>query len=274
MSAAQDSAPIAWQLVSDGRAEYEPGFVFGGVPTDELDAAGIGPIVTTPYNALLVTVGRRVILVDAGIGELAGEDDDTGRLLDALAAAGVAPTDVHDVIVTHAHPDHVGGLTVGGWPTFARARHHVSTPEIDFWLGPRPQERLFAPAAEELVGAARSALTTLQDADLLVACAPDAQIAPGVRLVAAPGHTPGHVAVAVDDGGTGLLYLADALLHEQELAHTGWTAVVDTDPVLTVATRRALLERAAARGMLVAGYHLDAAMHVSRDGDGYRREPA
>jgi glyoxylase-like metal-dependent hydrolase (beta-lactamase superfamily II) len=178
MSAAQEPEPIAWQLVSDGQAEYERGFIFGGADPEELDAAGIGNVVVTPFNALLVQSGRRVIVVDAGIGELAGEEGEgAGLLLDSLREVGIAPTDVQDVIVTHAHPDHVGGLTTGGWPTFARARHYVSAPEVDFWLGPHPEKRLFAPAAGALVGAARSALTALQDADLLVACAPDAQIA-------------------------------------------------------------------------------------------------
>jgi glyoxylase-like metal-dependent hydrolase (beta-lactamase superfamily II) len=275
MSAAQDPEPIAWQLVSDGQADYERGFIFGRVAPEELDAAGIGSVVVTPFNALLVRSGRRVILVDAGLGELAGEEaEGAGLLLDSLGAAGVAPTDVHDVIVTHAHPDHVGGLTSGGWPTFPRARHHVSAPEVDFWLGPHPEQRLFAPAAEVLVGAARAALTTLQDADLLVACAPDAQIAPGVRLVPAPGHTPGHVAVAIDDGGDTLLYLADVLLHEEELAHPEWTSVVDTDPAATVATRRAILDRAVEAGARIAGFHLESVMRLSRDGGGYRQEAA
>jgi len=275
MSAAHDAEPIAWQLVSDGHAEYERDFIFGGVNPAELEAAGIGHVVVTPFNALLVRSGRRVILVDSGIGELAGEEGEgAGLLLDSLRAAGVAPTDVHDVIVTHAHPDHVGGLTAGGWPTFARARHHVSAPEVDFWLGQDPQERLCAPAADVLVGAARAALITLQDADLLVACAPDAQIAPGVRLVPAPGHTPGHVAVAVDDGGDTLLYLADVLLHEEELAHPEWTSVVDTDPATAVATRRAILDRAVEVGARIAGFHLESVMRLARDGDGYRQERA
>jgi glyoxylase-like metal-dependent hydrolase (beta-lactamase superfamily II) len=95
-----------------------------------------------------------------------------------------------------------------------------------------------------------------------------------VRLVPAPGHTPGHVAVAVDGGGDTLLYLADVLLHEEELAHPEWTSVVDTDPAATVATRRAILDRAVQAGARIAGYHLESAMRLSHDGDGYRGQRA
>ena len=270
---ASDPAPIAWRLVSDGEVTYEREIIFGGVAAAELDAAGIGSEVVTPYHALLVTTGGRVILVDAGLGELAGAMGGTaGRLVDSLSDVGLRPAEIDDVVITHAHADHVGGLTSGGRPMFDRARHHVTRQELDFWLGERPEERLFAPLAEMLVGTARSALTTLRDAGLLRPRDPDAVIAPGVRLLSAPGHTPGHVAVELDNGGDTMLYLSDTVLHEQQFANPEWTSAVDTDPAETVATRRAILDRAAERGTLVAGFHLPNLARVSRARRGYRLE--
>lgn len=270
-----DQAPIAWRLVSDGDVAYEREIIFAGVAAAELDAAGIGSEVVTPYHALLVTTGGRVILVDAGLGELAGAMGGTaGRLVDSLRDVGLRPAEIDDVVITHAHADHVGGLTTGGRPTFDRARHHVTRHELDFWLGEQPSERLFAPLAEMLVASARSAFTALQKAGLLRSCDPDAVIAPGVRLVPAPGHTPGHVAVELDNGGDTMLYLSDTVLHEQQFAHPEWTSAVDTDPAQTVVTRRAILDHAAERGTLVAGFHLPKLARVSRAGHGYGLESA
>jgi glyoxylase-like metal-dependent hydrolase (beta-lactamase superfamily II) len=125
-----------------------------------------------------------------------------------------------------------------------------------------------------LISTARAALAALDDGGLLAPCEPDAEIAPGVRLIAAPGHTPGHVAVELDNGGDSLLYLADVVLHEEQFAHPDWTSVVDVDPEMTVATRRVLLDQAVTRGAMVAGFHLRDATRLSRDGPRYRAERA
>jgi glyoxylase-like metal-dependent hydrolase (beta-lactamase superfamily II) len=274
MSPAVSSQRISWQRVSDGAGTYPTGLVFPGVDAETLAEAGIGDQVTTPYYAVLVTVDGSRVLVDAGLGEMAAAMGGTaGRLVAELGAIGVEPDDIDDVIVSHAHPDHVGGLLTAGRPTFARARHHLSRAERDFWLAPNPQERLFPAMADTMVTAARGTIQALDDAGLLALCEPGAEPVSGIRLVDTPGHTPGHVAVEVDTGDDTLLYAADAFIDELQLEHPDWTALFDTDDADTVASRRALLDRAVERGAIVAAYHLERTGRIVRAGDVYRFEP-
>jgi glyoxylase-like metal-dependent hydrolase (beta-lactamase superfamily II) len=268
------SPPAHAQYVSDGAGTYPTGIVFPGADAETLRAAGIGETVTTPYHAVLVTVNGRRILVDAGMGELAVKTGGTaGRLVGELRAIGIEPADVDDVIMTHAHADHVGGLVTGGEPTFARARHHLPRAEHDFWLGPAPQERLFPALADAMIATARSTIQVLDAAGLLDLCEADAEPADGMRLLDAPGHTPGHVAVEIDTGDGTILYAADAFVHELQLEHPDWTAAFDADADDTVASRRRLLDHAAESGAIVAAFHVGRRGRVARNGSGYRLEP-
>jgi glyoxylase-like metal-dependent hydrolase (beta-lactamase superfamily II) len=124
-----------------------------------------------------------------------------------------------------------------------------------------------------LVATARSTIQALDDAGLLVLCAPGAELASGVGLLDAPGHTPGHVAVEIDTSDETFLYVADAFVHELQLDHPDWTAAFDTDAADTVATRRRLLDRAVERGAIVAAFHIGRTGRVARTGSGYRFEP-
>jgi glyoxylase-like metal-dependent hydrolase (beta-lactamase superfamily II) len=274
-STASSSHQASWQRVSDGAGTYPTAIAFNGVDADTLRAAGIGDELTTPYNAVLVTIDGRRILIDAGLGERAAVTGGTaGRLVGELRAMGVEPAGIDDVIITHAHADHVGGLITNGEPTFARARHHLPRAERDFWLGPAPHERLFAPLADAMVNTARSTIQALDDAGLLDIREPGTELASGVRLLDAPGHTPGHVAVEIEAGDDTVLYVADAFVHELQLEQPDWTGVLDTDAADTVVTRRRLLDHAVERGALVAAYHLGRTGRVARAGSAYRFEPA
>jgi Metallo-beta-lactamase superfamily len=110
------------QRVSDGAGTYSTEIVFTGVDADTLRAAGIGDKVTTPYHGVLVTSNGRRMLVEAGLGEGAAVTGGTGgRLVGELRAMGVEPADIDEVIISHAHADHIGGVITDGEPTFARA---------------------------------------------------------------------------------------------------------------------------------------------------------
>jgi glyoxylase-like metal-dependent hydrolase (beta-lactamase superfamily II) len=271
MSQTVRAQPISCQRVSDGAGTYPTGIVFPGVDADTLQAAGIGDQVTTPYHAVLVTTNGRRILVDAGMGEFAVKTGGTaGRLVGELRAIGVEPVGIDDVIMTHVHADHVGGLITRGGPTFTRARHHLPRAERDFWLGPAPQERLFPALADAMVGTARATIQALESAGLVDICEPGTEVANGVRIVDAPGHTPGHVAVEIDAGDETILYVADAFVHELQLEHPDWTAAFDADADATVTTRRRLLDHAIERGAVVHAFHVGRTGRMVRAGSGYR----
>ena len=100
------------------------------------------------------------------------------------------------------------------------------------------------------------------------------ELANGVRILDAPGHTPGHVAVEINTGDDTFFYVADAFVHELQLEHPDWTAAFDTDATDTVATRRRLLDQAVERGAFVAAFHVGRTGRVARAGGAYRLEPA
>jgi glyoxylase-like metal-dependent hydrolase (beta-lactamase superfamily II) len=267
----------AVEIVADGVAAYEVAEVFPGVEPallatlleGRLNPDGSLPV---PYHPLLVRTADGPILLDAGAGEeLAAEwGAAIGRIEASLAAAGVTPDEIALVLITHAHADHIGGLTVVRdgvrVPRYPHARHVMSAVEWDYWLEPG-----HAPAADAYLAAiARLHLPPLRQAGLLELTDGTVEVAPGVRIVPAPGHTPGHVAIEIESGAAELLALGDAVFHEGDFAHPDWTTHMDADPVQTVATRRRLLHRAAPRRSLIHGFHLAELGHVERAGEAYR----
>jgi glyoxylase-like metal-dependent hydrolase (beta-lactamase superfamily II) len=271
----QPAGPIEWQLVSDGAMTYPRELILPDGAAGELDAAGVAGSVTTPFNSLLARTGGRLVLVDGGLGATAATmQAPAGQLLSALAALGVEPGDIDDVIVTHAHGDHVGGLFAGDNPTFRRARHHLGRAEWGFWMEQDPHPRLPADLAPLLIDVARAALSVLGRARVLEFIDGDIEVAPGVGVRHAPGHTPGHLVVELNNGGDPLLYLADAVIHELQFEHPTWTSPLDVDAELTVHTRARLLAWASEEQFLVAGFHLMRTGRLTPTQTAYRFDPA
>jgi glyoxylase-like metal-dependent hydrolase (beta-lactamase superfamily II) len=273
-------------VVNDGSYTVPAPFVAANAPLDqlaqELEALG-QPMdaYRATINNLLINTGEHLVLVDAGFGA-AGQADfpDTGKLLPALATQGIAPTDIDIVIVTHLHGDHVdGALDPLGKLNFPRARHVINREERAFWWAEPDLAEMLLPdeVRQSFRDGAKERLTALGAA--LEHVEPDAEVAPGVRLIAAGGHTPGHVAVEVTSAGETLLHIVDAaadpVLH---LRHPDWVLASDTLPELAVRTRRQLFERAANERLLVLGYHFPfpGLGHARSAGDGWvweRSEP-
>lgn len=260
---------VIGQVVTDGGFAYQPDFLFANVPLEQLRRELAGRLGTegtlwTPYDCVLLRTPTRTVLVDAGGGS--SFSSTTGRLVSSLAAAGVRPADIDVVVVTHAHVDHIGGLVENGALVFQGARHVLSRVEWAAWTS----EEVLSHLPAVLADPARLVLPKLERAGLADLVEGETEVAPGVHLVPAHGHTPGHSVVAVRSGEEELVLLADSMFDELSLAHPEWAAVPDMDPDQTVATRRRLLDHAVADSVAVLGYHFSGIHRVERAGSGYR----
>ena len=203
------------------------------------------------YTCLLIRTGEHLALVDTGAGSLGPT---TGQLPLTLAQLGIGPSDIDLVVITHAHPDHLGGNTdAQGELRFPTAQWVMSEREWQFWTGGEAERELPEHGRDVLLGFALRNLSVIKDRVRLVSG--DEEILPGIRVVPAPGHTPGHVAVIVQSKGQSLYGLSDVVLHPAHMREPQWVAVVDMLPTQTVATRRSLLGAAAAEEALVMAFH-------------------
>lgn len=258
-------------VLHDADAPVPAGALFPELDEADVRArSGVGPDELLPgvISALLVERDRHLVLVDAGLGPARG-----GGVHATLAELGVSRETIDVVVISHGHGDHVGGLLLGdGDPAFPNARHVVHGAESRFWLdaawegGERGPFRLPAHVAET----ARRVLPALDAAGLLDVVESEAEVAPGVLALAAPGHTPGHLAAIVHDGDDALLWAADAFVHPANVADPWPASRMDTDRELTVSTRRALLDRTVERRALFAATHFRARGRVVRTPDGHR----
>jgi glyoxylase-like metal-dependent hydrolase (beta-lactamase superfamily II) len=250
-------------LVLDGHFAYphpRPTFL-ANLPEAEQEAAirayGLDPTTwheyLSPYPSLVVDTGRHRVLVDTGAGSLGPL---TGQLQPNLLSAGIDPETIDTVILTHRHADHIGGnLTAQGKPAFANARHVMWKDEWDFWTHSPDLSPLLFPdfIKQALVDVAAAQLPPIEPH--LELLDHEGEIVPGIMALAAPGHTPGHIALAIQSDGQRFLHLVDTVLHPIQLSHPASFSVADYDPAQTIANRRRLLDRAAAEGTLTMLFH-------------------
>jgi glyoxylase-like metal-dependent hydrolase (beta-lactamase superfamily II) len=266
---------ITCTIIRDGTASYPAELVFTGAD-DQLMRAGLGQRlsdtdeVISHYDCALLETPTSRILIDTGLGLLAEVNGTpAGRLLASLADAGYRPEDIDVVLLSHAHPDHIGGLLTEGRPTFSRARHVMSSVEWYHWTA----EASLAAMPEMMAAPARALLPPLDAAGCVDLIDGDSEVVPGVHLLPAPGHTPGHCVVGVTSAGASLVLLADAIIDELQFSHPEWTSAFDQLPEQTVATRDRLLSDAAASGSHLMAYHIGAFGQVELTPTGYAWNP-
>lgn len=241
----------------DGMGPLQKGMFFGDAAAiDAALAAGgiVGDALPAPINAFLLQSDDRTILIDAGIGDVDMLGPGLGRVSDALTAAGVSPADVDLIIVTHAHPDHIGGLISNGNAVFSNAEVAITEAELGFW----GDEGTMAQAPAEAQGLFQLAQAVYKAyGDQIRPVASGTEIAPGLTLELSPGHTPGHALVHIDGGERELLMVADTL--HSSVLHTALPDVgfgFDTDPAEAAKSRRRVFDRAATDKLLIAATHV------------------
>lgn len=217
-------------------------------------------------NAFLIETPERRYLVDAGNGAIRGPG--LGHLRAALGHAGCRPDDVDVVLMTHMHGDHCVGLYEDGRAVFARAEMILSEAERDFWA----DEAGLNEMQRSQLDFARSAFAAYVGRTALMT--PGREVAPGIEMVALPGHTPGHVGYLI--GAASLLIWGDIIhVPALQIARPEWYFRFDADPETAIATRRRILERAANEDLIVAGAHLPfpGIARIAQDGERLRYLP-
>lgn len=217
--------------------------LFGHVAPDELERAITAS--HSPFglsiNILTIRTPDRLILVDTSMGG----DDET--LTDHLRQAGIDPNAVDDVIITHGHHDHISGIVrQDGELAFANARYFMWRAEWDYWVG--EAEKTNSPK-----GLIQRTLIPIRDRVTLLDH--PGEILPGISVIPAPGHTPGHIALLIQSEGHSLRHMVDCAHHPMQIANPNWSPAFDKDPDLSAVTRRAVFARAASENALVMAYH-------------------
>ncbi|MET7364101.1 MBL fold metallo-hydrolase [Streptomyces sp. NPDC005562] len=230
-------------------------------------------------HSFALTLGPLRVLIDTGIGNGKTRANPAWHrlrtdYLTRLAEAGFTPETVDLVVLTHLHTDHVGWNTReadGTWlPTFPNARYLVSRTEREYWAA----QSMDAPRLQMF----RDSVHPVEDAgllDLLDVPARGLDIAPGLRVLPTPGHTPGHLAVQLSSRGRGAVITGDLIHHPVQLPHPHLGSCVDTDPRQAEASRRALLSSLAGTDTLLLGTHFPdpTSGRVSAHQDTYRLTP-
>ena len=238
--------------INDGIARYWAEDYVVNAPPDDVAAAlavhGHAPdAIPSPYSGLVVDTGDTRVLIDTGAGDLT---PDVGRLHENLRAAGIGPDSIDTVVITHAHPDHIGGnVAENGERALPRARYVIDEREWRFWTDETELAKLAGVFGEW----SRKHLQPL--ADYIDPVHDDVEIVDGIEVITTPGHTPGHLGVAIRSGGSELLYVSDAALHPIHLEHPTWRPVWDQDPDAALASRRRLFDQAVTDGALVLAFH-------------------
>ncbi|WP_020656092.1 MBL fold metallo-hydrolase [Massilia niastensis] len=228
-----------------------------------------------PLNVLVVRSGDRTILVDAGLGSQFPGFPRAGQFPSRLEAAGIDLASVTDVVITHMHMDHVGGLLVDGLKERLRPdlKIHVADAEVRFWAQPDFSDTdMPAPVPDVL----RSTATRFMDEyrDQLRIFQEKHEVAPGVVVRLTGGHTPGHSVVDLASGGERLTFAGDAMF-PVAFDHPDWHNGFEHDPEESARVRVGLFRELAENGGLLVASHLPfpSVGRVAVDGDAFRYVP-
>jgi glyoxylase-like metal-dependent hydrolase (beta-lactamase superfamily II) len=265
--------------VYDGiwRKPHDPTFIKNASVEDSKEALAKAGLTTEfmpiPLTVVVLKIGDKYVMIDSGSGVGQWQANAT-NLPSNMKAAGIDRGQISTILVSHFHPDHVWGLMEKGTnaAVFPNAELIVSSTEYKWWTEPGRVEKLpegRKPAGKRI----GDVFPTWKNWKLVE---DNAEVASGVRLLAAPGHTPGHSAFLVTSGKDQLMVSNDAMYVPALLApHPDWQGAYDQDGATAVTTRRKLMDRVIADKMMVCGAHFPFPGRgtFTKDGDAYAFAP-
>ncbi|HBH63469.1 MAG TPA: MBL fold metallo-hydrolase [Erwinia persicina] len=245
--------------------------LLSGIETAEAAAIQDNAQIAEPgnihINGYLIQGRGRTILVDAGAG---GLNNIGGQLRESLAAAAISPDDVDTVLLTHAHPDHIGGLLdAEGQPVFQQADLYLHPLEAAYWQDDEQRKRANERGQRNFTLVRRTVDAYARKLQLTG----KGEVTEGILPVWLPGHTPGHTGFRIDSKGKCLLIWGDIVHYPHiQTARPEVSIVFDCDPVQARETREKILAQAVRENLLIAGMHLGRSgfARVRQAGEGYR----
>lgn len=261
-------------ILSDGNLSLPLDFVFLDAPKEALasllKATGQSTEFLTPdCNITLARMDDQLVMFDVGAGS--NFMPTAGKLADSLATAGIDPSEVTDVVFTHAHPDHLWGLLDDfDEPVFPDATYHMNRMEWDYWRADDTLDKT-PEARKSFVVGAQNRLAVLEDRIELFDFG--AEVLPGIEAVDTSGHTPGHTSFSIHSGSESVMVLGDAVTNFAiSFVHPEWPSGSDQDTDQGIRTRIKLLDRLALEKTGVIGFHLPhpGLGRVEKDGAAYR----
>lgn len=215
--------------------------------------------IPSPFIAMLLEDGKEKILIDTGIGfsqdPLLFRDNTynfKGRLTELLGKENIKKNEITHVILTHLHPDHIGGLyDEPGNLNFPDARFIVHEEEWNYWFSSRSdnQPPLFKYFIEKNISGLKNHNLQL--------VRHEQEVLPGITLIEIPGHTPGQIAISITSEKDKLLYISDAVLHPLHIEHLNWQTNYDLDQEKAKASRKKVIDLAYGENMTNNAFHFD-----------------
>jgi glyoxylase-like metal-dependent hydrolase (beta-lactamase superfamily II) len=276
--------------LSDGGLNYPTPMILGNIPPERAAQYNLPEKqMFIPYTILLIKTGGKLVLNDVGAGGFGnrgdavfpGLDHTTSRtnlVVPGLKAAGINPEDIDMILITHAHPDHIGGVfDAEDNLVFPNAHYYVAQKEWDYWMSADPstvEAEALRHHLELLVSEARKAFNAIKEQVTLVQGGEE--VVPGVRFEATHGHTPGHVLVSISAGDQKVYNISDVVVDPLFLEHPEWAPAIDMDAGQADKARRRFFAQAVRENAIVFAHHLGPFPNLGRiveKGDAWQWQP-